>query len=145
MNSMEKIPGIVLDIVFAFFGISNLLTIGADYRHVFAGLSGSLFVTTFLNKTKKDKLWFALGGFSFACFVGPAICEYFNCGSQSSMCIAIYFGSGTLGMLLVQLLVTILNETKTNIPSLVKVSFNAASLFVKKWFNSNNQNPNNNV
>lgn len=138
MNTMNKVILISLDVVFAAFGLGNLIALGSDYRHILAAISGALLVTTNMkSKTTGEKLWYLLGGFSVSCYVTPYVCEYYGCNNSSTFCIAIYFLMGVLGMSLMSILLSVLDETKTNIPKLIVDFFKYLTIKIKNLLNVN--------
>lgn len=144
MTPMDKAILITLDIIFAFFGLSNLIAFGADYRHVIAGFAGSLFVTTTMKeKNWGEKIWFALGGFSFVSFVAPAACTYFAIEQKSTYGVGIHFGLGITGMAIATLILAILDQTKSNVPTFVAEIIKLLILKVKTWLRVNENDKNN--
>lgn len=138
MNQMSKIIGITIDVVFAAIGLSSLISLGNDYRHILAAISGSLLVTTNMkSKTLGEKVWYALGGFSVSCYVTPYVCERFGCDTHASLCVAIYFGMGALGMSVMYILLSILDETKANIPKLIVDFFKFLTIRIKTFLGVN--------
>lgn len=138
MNKMNKIVGMTIDLIICFFQISRLIALGVEYPHIVAGLSGALLVTTQLkDRTLIDKFWYATGGFSFACYVAPYICEVNGCDLTSTLCLGIYFFSGVAGMGFVELILSIMKETKGYIPKLVMELFRLFILKIKNFLGVN--------
>ncbi len=140
----NKIIGMTIDLIICLFQISRLFALGVEYPHIVAGFSGALLVTTQLkDRTLIDKFWYATGGFSFACYVAPYICELKGCDLQSSYCLGVYFFSGIAGMGFVELILSIMKETKGYVPKLILELFRLLIVKIKSIFNINDTANNN--
>lgn len=141
MNLFDKIIFTSIEAVAFLFGISNLIEIGADYRHLMAAMVGSLLATTRMKLSRTEKVINSLGGFSTSSFVTPALCDHYSIEPHSATGILSFFIVGFAGMLFLTMIVDFLNTTKGQIPAIVLAASAAAIAWLKKWMNIENKKP----